>query len=170
MKEIENLTNNQIMAINVLSYVYYHNDPMSLISTRLNESGVATLALWINLDTGLVVCNKNYNPFLKVKKGLVKLPDTVIPLRAMASNLNLKCKNSRGDFLINILKFIVVEFWTINNLEVEKALNCHLVSRLKRNLSEPIFTASGAKTPIAVYEGIIKPIIDTELNKSNTHH
>ena len=70
---IEQLEDRHVVAVAMLSYLYYHPEPLSLIVNESQAGGVVDIALWLNLEDGGITCRqRNGAKCSKRKKGEVR--------------------------------------------------------------------------------------------------
>ncbi|MBD1559886.1 hypothetical protein HC752_23435 [Vibrio sp. S9_S30] len=108
---LEKLDDGQLLAVAMVSYVYFHPEPLSLISSEQPKDGVVAIPLWLNLDNGSIACRQRKSPMLRNRRGMVRLPDTTVPVQQLASRHDLTMPNGRTDFVLSVLEHFITHWW-----------------------------------------------------------
>ncbi len=156
---IEQLEDRHVVAVAMLSYLYYHPEPLSLIVNESQAGGVVDISLWLHLEDGDITCRQRKVPVLKSKKGEVRLPNTAVPVKLLADNHDLKGDVGREQFAFSVLKHLIFERWSYSGCFNELGIDAAALDKIKLNLSAPVLTTTGAKSPLNFIENVLLPIL-----------
>lgn len=156
---IEQLEDRHVVAVAMLSYLYYHPEPMSLIASESQVGGVVDIALWLNLEDGDITCRQRKVPVLKSKKGEVRLPNTAVPVKLLADNHDLSGEVGREQFAFSVLKHLIFERWSYRGCFNDLGIDAAVLDKIKLNLSGPVLTTAGAKSPLSFIENVLLPVL-----------
>lgn len=156
---LEKLGDAQVLAVAMVSYVYFHPEPLSLISSEQPQNGVVAIPLWLNLDNGTIVCRKRKSPMLRNRSGMVRLPDTTVPVQLLASQHDLTMPNGRTGFVLSVLKHFIHHWWAAEVEHEELGLDKEVFAAIRNNLMQPVFTVKGTQDPSKVLNNVIMPVL-----------
>ena len=161
---LSNLNKDQIIAVAMVSFVYYHSDPMKLLMSPLKSCGTSDVVLWIDTEKG-VVCTQPYSEvLLKQKSQLIKLPEFNIPVLEISKGFDLTELESRKKLTQSILNFLINHCWT--NINVQNInISDDSIDFILANLSCPL-TGTGKE----LLDRVIIPSLTEGINDRDLIH
>jgi hypothetical protein len=156
---LEKLDDGQLLAVDIVSYVYFHPEPLLLISSEQPKDGVVAIPLWLNLDNGSIACRQRKSPMLRNRRGMVRLPDTAVPVQQLASKHDVTMPNGRTDFVLSLLKHFITHWWAAEVDHEKIGLDQEAFAAIRNNLMQPVFTVKGIQDPSKVLNNVIMPVL-----------
>lgn len=156
---LDHLEDGQVLTVAMVAYLYFHPEPLSLISCERPKDGVVEIPLWLNLDNGSIACRQRKSPMLRNRKGMLRLPDTIVPVERLASQHDLTMPNGRTEFVLSVLKHLITNWWSSDIDHEEFGIDQEAFSVIRSNLLQPVFTKYGAQAPSQILENVIMPVL-----------
>ena len=157
---LEELEYNQLLTVAMVSYVYSHADPMSLLTHEAHSKEVSyKLLLWVNTSNGKVYCNQRKSSLLRVKGKMLKLPDTEIPIKKMAIGQNLNLPAGRRQLVLSVFSHIIHYWWSASSDFEKIGLTKESVSLIRDNLHKTKCMNSEISQGVMILNKIIMPVL-----------
>ena len=156
---IQQLEDKQSLALAIVSFIYFHRDPLSLFTTPCSETGEMELPLWLCKDTGSISCRRKKSVLFQGQNGVLELPTTIVPAKEIANMHDLTLLAGRKGFAWDILKYVLNYWWSEPHHLDSIGFSDELVTVLRKNLSEPKFTHRGKFEAKDVLEKVVMPIL-----------
>ncbi len=168
---LENLSDKQILAVAVVSHVYYHHDPMSLIASSETEQGIARLKFWMDTHSGRVTStptNDQVNTLLKAPR--VELPHVEVPIRSFAKSNDMTMPAGRRGFVHSVLTHLITAQWS-SEVELDKiGLTTEDCNNIRSKLFTPKVTPRGTECAKQVLTNVIIPALVEDMPAGSKIH
>lgn len=156
---INQLEDKQSLALAIVSFMYFHRDPLSIFCSPNSVTGEMDMPLWLCKETGAITCRNQKSVLFKGKDNVIALPITVVPAQTLAENHDLTTLEGRKSFILDLLKFVLTYWWSEPHKLEEIGLGLIELETLKKNLAEPKFTYRGKLMAQDVLENVVMPIL-----------
>lgn len=165
---LEKLEDNHLLAVAMVSHMYYHPDPMSLITSVQPQDGVVSLPFWVNTRNGVIACTRQIeSSLLKVRKPMVRLPDVEVPIFEIAQSVDMTMPSGRSEFVFSVLRHIIHTQWSADVDMNELGLCAESLATIRKNLARPMASQHGTQCANSVLNNVIMPVL-VEGRDSNT--
>ncbi|HBC3404955.1 TPA: hypothetical protein KDY05_002231 [Vibrio parahaemolyticus] len=168
---LEKLSDNQMLAVAVVSHVYYHRDPMSLIASSETDSGVAKLKFWVDTHSGRVTStplNSQVHSLLKSPR--VELPHVEVPIHSIAQSNDMTMPSGRRGFVHSVLSHLVTAQWS-KEVKLESiGLTSEDCKNLRSKLLTPKVTPRGTECAQQVLDNVILPVLINDMPSDSKVH
>lgn len=165
---LDKLEDNHLLAVAMVSHMYYHPDPMSLITSAQPQDGVVNLPFWVNTRNGVIACTRQIeSSLLMVRTPMVRLPDVEVPILKIAQNVDMTMPSGRSEFVFSVLRHIIHAQWSAEIDMNELGLCAESLATIRKNLSQPMASHRGIQCASSVLNNVILPVL-VEGRDSNT--
>lgn len=146
---LEKLKDGQLVAVNLVSFIYYHTDPMRVIEESLMPCGTLNMKLCIDTEGALShkMCVPAFPRILWKSMGSAKITDISISINQLKSLCDLDTVHGRTAFIYSLLQILAKKLWwtelnldEIQNLSNYKSdLRKSLIENIKKDCSHKQF-------------------------------
>lgn len=162
---INKLEDKQSLALAIVSFMYFHRDPLSIFCSPNANTGEMDMPLWLCKETGTLTCRNQKSVLFKGKDNVLALPITVVPAQTLAARHDLTGIEGRKSFTFDLLKFVLTYWWSEPHKLEAIGLGADELENLKKNLAEPKFTYRGKLMAQDVLENVVMPILLEGMSK-----
>lgn len=165
---LDKLEDNHLLAVAMVSHMYYHPDPMTLITSVQPQDGVISIPFWVNTRNGVIACTRKIeSSLLKVRKPMVRLPDVEVPILEIAQRVDMTMPSGRSEFVFSVLRHIIHAQWSAEMDMSELGLCAESLATIRKNLAQPMASHRGTQCATSVLNNVIIPVL-VEGRDSNT--
>lgn len=146
---LEKLKDGQLVAVNLVSFIYSHTNPMQVVEDSLMPCGTVNIKLCV--DSAGLLSHRIYMPsfpcIMRKLNGHALITDISVPVSRLKGHADLDSIQGRSTFIFSLLQILAKELWwtELNLEEIQKSANYKkdlrkcLIENMKKDCSHKQF-------------------------------